>query len=435
MDKTLPATERGIFYGWWIVVISTIALIVNNGLAVGGLPVFYKPMLSDLIARGVTTPALAPKIVGNAATMTFLVAGVLSPLTGILIRRLNLRILMTIGCFLLGGGLVLYSRATLPRDIYLAHFLLGSSLACAGVAINAVLVSNWFRRLRGTAIGIAMTGTSLGGALIPLIATPLIANYGWRTALLYVSGLVWLVLLPAIWLFMRVRPEDKGLQPDGDTIAAHPSEAESSRVLPGLTLPQALRTPVFWMLGCAAALLFYPIFTTSQQFILYLQTPRIGMAAATANKVQSALFLSSLSGKFFFGWLSDRLKPIQVMLLCCVVMLSGSLFLLNLNQTTAFAFIVPFGMGYGGAFVLLQLLSVTTFGARDSGAILGAIIFIEALGGAVGSYLTGVLASRAGGDYTLAFYCVIGVTALALLAVFALSKLPRPQIQKRENGV
>jgi sugar phosphate permease len=394
-------------------------------LAVGGLPVFYKPMLNDLIASGATTPALAPKIVGNAATMTFLVAGVLSPLTGLLIRWLNLRVLMTIGCFLLGGGLILYSRAAQPRDIYIAHFLLGSSLACAGVAINAVLVSNWFRRLRGTAIGIAMTGTSLGGALIPLVATPLIANYGWRQALLYVSGLVWLVLLPAIWLFVRVRPEDKGLLPDGDA-APPPSEASSRAVLTGLTLPQALRTPVFWMLGCAAALLFYPIFTTSQQFILYLQTPRIGMAAATANKVQSALFLSSLCGKFFFGWLSDRLKPVNVMLLCCLVMLGGALFLLNLNQATAFAFIVPFGMGYGGAFVLLQLLSVTMFGPRDSGAIIGAIIFIEALGGAIGSYLTGLLASRAGGDYTLAFYCVIGV--MALLAVFVLSQLPRPQI-------
>jgi sugar phosphate permease len=429
MASTIAATktESKIFYGWWIVVISTIALIVNNGLAIGGLPVFYKPMLNELIASGVTTPALAPKIIGNAATMTFLVAGAFSPLTGILIRRMSLRILMTIGCFLLGGGLILYSRATKPSDIYLAHFLLGSSLACAGVAINAVLVSNWFRRLRGTAIGIAMTGTSLGGALIPLVATPLIANYGWRTALLYVSGLVWLVLLPAIWLFVRVRPEDKGLLPDGDTVAPQSAAGASQAALTGLTLAQALRTPVFWVLSLAAALLFYPIFTTSQQFILYLQTPRIGMAAATANKVQSALFLSSLFGKFFFGWLSDRLKPVHVMLLCCVVMLGGALFLLSLNQTTAFAFIVPFGMGYGGAFVLLQLLSVTIFGARDSGAILGAIIFIEALGGAIGSYLTGILASNAGGDYTLAFYCVIGVTALALLAVLVLSRLPKPQ--------
>ena len=107
-------------------------------------------------------------------------------------------------------------------------------------------------------------------------------------------------------------------------------------------------------------------------------------------------------------------------------MLSGSMFLLHLNQLTAFAFIVPFGMGYGGAFVLLQLLSVTIFGARDSGAIIGAIIFIEAFGGAVGTFATGMLASNAGGDYTLAFYGVIAVTALALLAVFVLSKLPKP---------
>jgi MFS family permease len=187
---------------------------------------------------------------------------------------------------------------------------------------------------------------------------------------------------------------------------------------------------MFWVLGLAAALLFYPIFTTSQQFILYLQTPRIGMASAMANKVQSALFLSSLLGKFFFGWLSDRFTPVKVMLTCCAVMLGGSLFLLNLNFTTAFAFIVPFGMGYGGAFVLLQLLSVTLFGTKDSGAIIGAIIFIEAFGGAVGTYVTGILASRAGGDYTVAFYGVIAVTMLATLAVFILSRLPKPQFDQ-----
>lgn len=427
MNTAIAETQPRIFYGWWIVAVSTLALIVTNGLSIGGLPVFYKPMLGELIANGSTTAQLAPKIVGNAATLTFLFAGIFSPFTGALVRRMNLRVLMSIGCVLLGLALFIYSKATAPKQVYLAHFLFGPALACAGVAINAVLVSNWFRRLRGTAIGIAMVGTSLGGALIPLIATPLIANYGWRTAMLYVSGLIWFVLLPAIWLIVRVTPEEKGLLPDGEAVLV---ESSAKPVLTGLTLAEALRTPMFWVLGLAAALLFYPIFTTSQQFILYLQTPRIGMASAMANKVQSALFLSSLLGKFFFGWLSDRFTPVKVMLTCCAVMLGGSLFLLNLNFTTAFAFIVPFGMGYGGAFVLLQLLSVTLFGTKDSGAIIGAIIFIEAFGGAVGTYVTGILASRAGGDYTVAFYGVIAVTMLATLAVFILSRLPKPQFDQ-----
>jgi MFS family permease len=427
MNTAIAETQPRIFYGWWIVAVSTLALIVTNGLSIGGLPVFYKPMLGELIANGSTTAQLAPKIVGNAATLTFLFAGIFSPFTGALVRRMNLRVLMSIGCVLLGLALFIYSKAITPKQVYLAHFLFGPALACAGVAINAVLVSNWFRRLRGTAIGIAMVGTSLGGALIPLVATPLIANYGWRTAMLYVSGLIWFVLLPAIWLIVRVTPEEKGLLPDGEAVLV---ESSAKPVLTGLTLAEALRTPMFWVLGLAAALLFYPIFTTSQQFILYLQTPRIGMASAMANKVQSALFLSSLLGKFFFGWLSDRFAPVKVMLTCCAVMLGGALFLLNLNFTTAFAFIVPFGMGYGGAFVLLQLLSVTLFGTKDSGAIIGAIIFIEALGGAVGTYVTGILASRAGGDYTVAFYGVIAVTVLATLAVFILSRLPKPQFDQ-----
>lgn len=419
--------ERKFLHGWIIVAISTLAMMISNGLSIGGIPVFYRPLLDDLVRTGAATPQLAPSVIGTAASLTFLTAGLFSPVAGILVARFRLQLLMCVGCVVLGVALLLYSRATAPAHVYAAHVMFGLSLGFVGLLINTVLISNWFRRRRGTAMGIVITGTSFGGVLVPTIATPLIGLYGWRTAVLIVSLLVWVVLLPAVLLFVRDHPQEVGLSPDGDQLA--PKDATRAEQLAGMTLGQALRTPIFWVFGACAALLFYPIFTTSQQFILYLQTPRIGLSREMASVAQATLFITSVGGKFLFGWLSDRLPPARVMLVCCSLMFAATLLLLRPTPQTAFLFLIPFGLGYGGTFVLIQLLAVETFGLRDIGRILGTVIVIETIGGATGTYLTGRLASAAGGDYALAFYGVIIAAGGALLMAYALYRLRAAMIK------
>lgn len=411
INPALPK-DKSFFYGWYVVAVATLALLVTNGLTIGGLPIFYESLGNDLIARGALTKETSASLFGLAPAITFLVAGVFSPIVGAFINRIRLRILMSLGCVCIGAALVLYSQATLPWHVYLAHFGFGLGLALAGVLVNTVLVSNWFRRQRGKAVGIAITGTSIGGVVIPALGAPLMAATNWRTAVLVLSALVWFVLLPAIWLFVRVSPEKLGLAPDGEEFAT--TDVKNTVVSEGMTLSQALKTPLFWVLGLCAALIFYPIFTTSQQFILYLQRD-LGMTTQTAALVQSLLFVASITGKFGFGWLADRFPISRVLLVCCGLMLLGTLFLLNLNMTTAFLFLIPFGMGYGGTFVLLQLLTAESFGLRHIGKILGVIIVIETIGGAAGNIITGQAARAAGGNYAVAFNGVIIATVLAFV--------------------
>lgn len=412
---------RSFFYGWLIVAVATLAMMVTNGLAVGGLPVFFKPLLTDL---GITDRS----VIARAGMITFLISGGLAPVVGNLIGRVNLRALMTLGCVFLGAGLALYSRATKPTDIYLAHMLLGLCLCCASLIPNTVLVSNWFNRLRGVAMGIVITGTSLGTMLIPKLAVPLIERYNWRFAMLALSGLAWFVLIPALWLVVRVHPQEVGQERDGAAPTSAPAketvhaDAKTPIELPGMTLGQALHTPLFYLFSLCAALLFYAILAVVQQLTLYLQSPRLGMTLAAAGTIQTTLGGASIVGKLAFGWLSDRLPKAWVHLACCAVLCLAASFLLNLTAPLAFPFALAFGFGYGGAFVLVQLMVAECFGLREQGRILGIILIVETVGGGLGIFLTGALA-QAAGDYAFGFRVVFAATVVALLAALPLIRL------------
>ena len=421
----MSAENRRFFYGWVIVAVATLALVVSNGLSIGGLPVFYKPMREDLVAAGTVAAANAESFIAFGATLTFFFSGVLSPVAGWLIQRFRLKALMIAGCVVLGSGLVIHAVTSSPCVVYAARTMMGISLCLVGVLPSIVLVSNWFVRRRGLALGILLTGTSIGGVVIPQIASPLITAYGWRTAMLAVSLMVWLLLLPAVVLLVKDRPEEVGATADGDVIPA--SSVSAPATATGITLAQALRTPLFWILALCAAAVFYPIFVSTQQFIL--QAAKIGLSPQQASNGLSALFFVSVAGKFLFGWLSDRFAPTRVMLACCAIMFGSTLMLLNLTAATMFAFLIPFGFGYGGTFVLLQRIAADYFGNRDYPKILGVLIVIETVGASIGGLVTGRMADAAGGDYTQAFYAVIAVTGFALLLTVILEILSKRRIK------
>lgn len=405
-------------HGWVIVAVSTLALVVSNGLAIGGLPPFYKPVREEFVAIGAVEAAHAESFIANAANITFLMSGVFSLIGGWLVTRFRLKLLMVVGCALLGGGLIVHSQAVTAEMVYLARFLMGASLGFIGVAPNVVLVSRWFTKKRGTALGIVLTGTSIGGVIIPLLAQPLISAYGWRSAMLWISILVWLVLLPAIVFAVDKKTTARSAQDEADD---------------GTSFREALLTPIFWALAACAALIFYPIFVTSQQFILYLQSPRIGLSAETAAFAQSALFAVSVGGKFLAGFFSDLFRSVRVLAACAFVMLVASFTLFGLSASNWAWFLLPFALGYGGTFVLIQRLTADLFGRREAGKILGLITLIEVIGAAIGGRITGHLADLHGGDYRTAFRAVIIACALAFAASLLVLFLNRKRLSVNES--
>jgi MFS family permease len=402
-------------YAWAILGVTTFALMVSNGLSISGLPPFYKPIREEFVASGFVGSAIAETFIANGANITFLMSGLFSLIGGWLVTKFRLRPMMIFGCAMLGIGIALLSFSNSVTLFYISRFLMGASLGFIGVAPCIVLVSRWFTRRRGMALGILLTGTSLGGAVVPLLAAPLIAEYGWRTALLLLSLLVWAILLPLV-IFAVKEPADTA---DAQSAGSAPVE--------GATLSEALRSPIFWAIAACGALVFYPIFATTQQFILYIQTPRIGISAETAALAQSLLFTVGIGGRFLAGYLSDRLGSVAVIIFCAGLMFAASLVLLDLTASNALLFLLPFAVGYGGTFVLLQRLTVDTFGQRESAKILGALTMIEVIGAAIGGRITGYLADANGGDYTTAFYGVTIVCAAAFASTIVIFLLRKRQ--------
>ncbi len=415
MEQEMYTPRRPrLFYGWFVVGLSVMIVIITNGLTIGGIPVFYKSLIDEF--------HWSRTVISMGGALTMLGAGVLVPLVGVYLDRFGAKPFMIAGTLVLGLALILYSRIFIPWHFYGAHLLFACSLALAGVVTNILLVSNWFMRWRGTAVGAVITGTSFGGVILPPSSTWLISHLGWRMSMIALSGLVWLILLPLVIFLLKSHPREMGLEPDGTGPRPESSSEGNRGEGSGLSFGDALATGSFWNLLFGSALSFYVIFSISQQFILHLQSPQIGLTKSQAALAQSALFTCSLVGKFFFGHLSDRLSKKRVNLLCCAVMFAGSLFLLNLTSATAYPFCVLFGLGFGGTYVTIQLMVAECFGIRSLGKILGVVTFAETIGAAGGNILTGTLFDRTG-SYALSFRVIVACAFLALI----LMALLKPQ--------
>ena len=391
--------DRG-HYGWVIAGSAMFALLVTNGLVIGGINAF--------------DPALLEEFDWDRGTLklrdllTFAIAGLLGPFAGALADRLGVRRLMAFGALLLSASLAVYSRIDSPTDMYLIHVLFAGVLVTCGLIVNVMLVSAWFTARRGTAIGLALVGTSLGGMFFPPLATRLIDAYGWRNAFL-IEAAVPILLFAAILALVKSRPSEKGLEPYGGAPKASVLGGDPD----GMSFGDAIRTRTFWALAFAAMTTFYCILGAQAHLILHLTDQ--GFSRATAASGLTVLFGMALIGKFVFGLLVDHLKPKRVLLGNIAVMLVGAVLLASIHESALWPAVILFGIGWGGLYTLLQLLTVESFGLKASGKILGTITVLDAIGGGLGIWLTGLLYDRTG-SYEVPFTVLAVLIFLALLA-------------------
>lgn len=396
-----------IFYGWVIVGVGIAVTCVGFG-AMLSLSVFLQPMTESM---GWSRTGIA-----TAAMVNFLCMGVGAFAWGWLSDRYGTRTVVLGGGVLLGLGLVLGSRATTLLQFQLLFGAIVGLAAGSFYAPMTAVTTKWFTRNRSLAVALVSAGLSMGSTIMAPLARWLISAYDWRTAMLVLGDLVWLVVIPAALLIRN---------PPGAAAGAVSAAAAGD---PHLTIGQVIRTPQF----AAIALTHFACCAAHSGPIFHMVTHALdrGVTAMAAATVLSVAGLASLSGKIGCGIFADRVGPKRALIAGLglqAVAISLYLFVGGLGGFYVLALI--FGFAYGGVMPLYALLVREYFGERVIGAAFGAVSLTATVGMAIGPLIGGWLYDALG---TYAFMFVgsaaIGVGAAVIAFTFRPPRQPEPRL-------
>ena len=393
---------------WVIVACSFLVLFISQGMTLGGLQVFDAKLLEHLAAEA-GEPISLGAFKGGLSIM-FATAGFLGMLAGWLCDRIGAQKLILAGLALLALGYFQYSSVNSLTDIYIISALFGLVLVLCGLMINVYLVSSWFTKKRGLAIGLVLAGTSLGNAAFPKLNNWLMSFGTWQEVFNWVAWIP-VVALPLLFFFLK----------DSPSVSAASEEAEGhSRELPtrnGYTLKEALLSRNFWIVAGISMCTFYSILAMSGHTFLFFRGE--GYADTVAAWAVSIVFLGGLIGKIGSGYLAERLGRKRVLISGLLMMLSGILIMLFSMQSGTrillWVGLTLFGFGWGGIYTLIQVLAADLFGMLALGKILGAINILDTFGGAAGPIVTGIMVDKTQ-SYLQPFLVIIVLLLLATIA-------------------
>ena len=325
-------------------------------------------------------------VISSALTLSFLVNASVLSFVGSTIAKYGPRPVMATGAAVMAIGLACLGQVTKLWHVYAAFACIGLGWSCLSTTSITATLAPWFDKHQGRAVSTAMLGASIGGIVgVPLLLT-LIESLGFGFAMLMVAIILLTTVWPISFFIMRHRPQDMGLQPDGD-LTTHSQQTATARVW---TRTEALQTKALRtvMLAFGLALMVQIGFLTHQVSLLL---PAIGQAA-TAVCVTSAAVLS-FGGRLLLARFSDRM---DVRVIACGVLLQATvgLAVACIFADQAWALVVgvlSYGMTAGNTTTLPPVIVRREFGAVSFGAVFGIAAMLIQIMSAMGPAFFGVL--------------------------------------------
>ena len=420
--------QTRIFYGWWVLGGLFTMYAVSNGISNFTLPLLYPALMDEFgwNQAEVTRPA----------AIKFLFASLYNLAVGFLLDRYPPRPIMGVGAIIMLTGLMAMVFMTELFHFTAAYLLLAFGLSMCGLIPCMVTVSRWFRALRGRAVGILLMASSFGGAVLPLVIRDQVADDAWRNALIILAliGLVGM-FLPVLWP-VRARPEDKNETPDGAAVQEKDGKSMQLGVVGGVTVRQALRLPMFHLLLLATGIVWFCITGVVQHQSIYLGSDR-GLDGATLAAMFSLFFWCSIVGKFFFGWLSDRFAKVNIMLLALLNLVAGLVilrFVESADVRMIYLYAIVYGIGFSGAFTMIQLMIAELFAGPTYGRLLGIYVAVDTIAAAAGIAVLGEIRVLAD-SYIPAIDLMLAMVIVALACVFAVKRLMSQRPLSVEEGI
>jgi MFS family permease len=383
---------------------SFLALFSIVGLALYGLPFFYDFMVKDF---GWTRAQVTS---GNFYSK-LLIGPVFGFAAGWIVDRFGPRRMMMAGIMMAGTALVGLSYTSTLGLFYFFYLFNALGYVCGGPLPNQVLLSRWFTKSRGKAMGFAYLGIGVGGALAPLLANRLTQQFGWHGALRTLGILVVLIALPMAF-FIRESPG---------------TQAKMVTSVVPVSIGGVLKSWQFYLLAIGSMCSIGAVGGTFQNLKLFMTgdlfrgvSPQAAQSAAAY--VLSLVLISSLCGRLLMGWLADRFPKKYVMVLIYLIV-AGSISLLFIASRPAalYLFAVLFGLGLGGDYMIIPLMAAEIFGVKIMGRLMGVVLTADGLAEALAPTMVARLRDSTA-SYTIGFSVLI---VLAVIGAAAVSLLPR----------
>jgi len=405
-----PPAHSNRFRGWWILVFCTLTITLTTPGQTIGVSAFVEHFVDDL---GLTDTSVSTAYLVGTLTGSLAMASI-----GRWIDRRGVRhTMLVIATFF---AAVVMAMSQVRNIAMLAVGFVGIRMLGQGSLslVSQTAIALWFDRRRGLAYGISMTVSAGLMASGPFLLTSTIDAVGWRTAWVIAGATVFMLVVPATWLFMVDRPETIGQVPDGqrgDSDAAAPTTVHH-------TVGEALRTGGFWALN--GTMVVASALITGLTFHHFTMLETKGLTSAEAASVFLPQMLATVSTGFVFAWLTDRMSA-RPLLFLSMASLAGALLSLTTVEpgATAWTFGMLVGVNAGSIRALGSALYPKWFGTREIGAIRGVATQLGVGASALGPMIIAVGLDIAG-SYDRLMY---GLIVLPLVAGVAALVVAEPQ--------
>ena len=404
------------YYGW---AIAWTALIVSFASSV-----FYGPVLSVWFEPIREETGWESWEIAASFTIGSFSGSILTAVIGRVMDRYGTRTIMALSGMVLAGCMVGLAFMQAPWQMWL-FFGTGRAFAIAGVQIGTtVAIANWFIRKRGTATSFAGFGLRAGQALVPLAAAAIIVLLNWRWAygLLAISAVL-LVTAPAL-VYLRRRPEDYGLLPDGEPPPepTNGSEGEARETEAQWTTSQARKTLAFWLILLTTSIMFFAQTATNLHAAPHFQTRGVSFESSVVIVFIFAAISAVMTVPW--GWVMDRVHVRFVIAMVSLLYFGSMVVIINAHTFAgAVLFGVVFGVAQGGWTVSQRIVVPNYFGRRSVGGIRGQMGLITAFINPVGPLAAAWIRDRTG-SYEQAFT----IFAFMFLAAIVMMLIATPPV-------
>jgi len=397
-DQTVSLNLPGRSSQTYVIATAFLSLLAIVGFTLYGLPFFYDFFIKEFgWSRTVVTS-------GNALGK-ILVAPLFGFLAGWIIDRYGPRRMLMAGALMTGSALIGLSFMNSLGMFYLFYVFIALGYVFGGPLPCQVLISRWFTKNRGKAMGIAYLGIGTGGALVPLIAAGLEKNVGWHLALMTLGFLVIVIAIP-LSFFLKASPLKQNVEKKTESV---------------VSIKDILKNRNFYLLAFGSMCSIGAVGGINQHLKLYLRD--LSFTQAQAAQIMSLVLFMSLGGRVLMGMLADLIRRKYVMILIYLIVASSiPLLLMPDFSGRIYVFAVIFGIGLGGDYMIIPLMAGDLFGVRTLGRVMGIILVADGMAESLTPMLVGALYNDVTKSYSLGFTVLICIALSGALIVSFLQK-------------